>query len=196
VSTTRRGLFSLILLALFFVVGCGSSGKEAASINESLPPPTHSKEIGLQCLSQGDLGCASENFCALTSDAHAALRCCVSQFLENYFSDNTQALGRMLGYEPASFGEIRGMSREEMLKAKALPFGELFLLDQASAPRPKDLVAAWGGVLIRDQASTDELAERFSKFGKGLETTSVCLGQVSSHLASDEMEKEIFATDK
>ncbi|MCE9624197.1 MAG: hypothetical protein K8R69_01900 [Deltaproteobacteria bacterium] len=157
-DAVRRHRFSLALLTILFVAGCGSSGKESPSINESLPPPTHSKEIGLQCLSQGNLGCARENFCDLPSDAHAALRCCVSQFLENYFSDNTQALGRMLGYAPANFSEIRGMSREEILKTKALPFGELFLLDQASAPKPKDLVIGWGGILIRDQASTEELA--------------------------------------
>lgn len=178
----------LVLLA------CGSENQTAPDINQSLPPPAFSKEIAQQCLAAGNLSCAREQFCALSGEG-TGLRCCVSQFLENYFSENTRTLGKLLGYSPQSFAEIRQLSRQEIIDAKALPFAELFLLSSDAAPALKGLMVQWGLALIQGNASAEELAERFSAFGAGLEATSLCLGKIGEGFHSDEIEQEVFASE-
>lgn len=157
---------------------------------------TFSKEIGLQCFGQGDLGCAQTNYCSLQGEAGAGLRCCVAGFLQTYFSDNTQTLGKMLGYTPVSFADMKGMSRQDLLDKKALPFGELFLLPKEEAPKVKDLAKDWGVALSNQQISMEELNQRLAQLGKDLEASATCLENITGQVKSDQVEKDVFGTEQ
>lgn|GEM_PF-3498663 len=197
-------MFRPRLLTLYLILLMSSSA--ACGLLSDQPPKTEpttstgesvgsSKEVAFQCLSQGELGCAKENYCGLSGDAPAALRCCLSGFLENYFSDNTKHLGQLLGYTPLSFQEIRGMSREDILKAKALPFAELLLQSDAETPKVSDLLEQWAGSLSNGKADTQDLRQTLDKFAQGLQASADCVDHVAQGFQSDEMEKEIFAMD-
>jgi len=197
------GLFSrrisVAILALSFVgAACGSSDDSSdsidADVNQSLPPPGISKDIGIQCLNDGDLACAKRNLCAIQGDPSAGFRCCLSTFLENYFSDNTRELGEMLGYQPVSFAEVKKMTREELLQAKALPFAELFLLGQEESPALKDLLKRWAIQLIDDKAATANLQSHLEKFGAGLEASTDCLDLQLGSLKDDQIDAGVFGT--
>ncbi|MFO1462905.1 MAG: hypothetical protein U1F66_03950 [bacterium] len=189
----RRRLAPLALVFLLGLAACGSSEDAEPLINESAPPPAYSKELARQCLAKGDLSCARENYCGIQEGGQAQLRCCLSQFLESYFSENTQALGKMLGYAPKSFAEVRKMPREQILKEKALPFGEWVLAKDVGA---KTLLAQYGASLVAQHSSTSELRRRLGEFGDALESASSCLAAVDPGSSEDTLEKEIFSSER
>lgn len=193
----RNRIFPVLIPLLLLLSSCG--GKDSAggdvSINESLTPPGASKDLGLLCLTEGDLACAKKNYCAIRGDAQAGFRCCLATFLETYLSENTQALGVMLGYDPADWEEIRASRYQDLLDDKALPFGELFLLSQDEAPAIKELLKQWGIRLVTDRASTSELLNRLGRFGSDLEPTLACLDANLGSFQADTVEKEIFQNE-
>ena len=201
-SLFSRRLATAFLVLTLFGAACGSddsasssnSNGFAADVNESLPPPGVSKDIGIQCLNDGDMACAKRNLCAIQGDPSAGFRCCLAGFLDNYFSENTRALGEMLGYDPVDFAQVKTMSRDELIKAKALPFAELFLLGQDEAPGVKDLLKRWAIQLIDDKAATAELQSRLESFGAGLESTAACLDLTMGSLREDQIDAAVFGT--
>src|SRR5215831_10825459 len=101
----KRGL-SLLSLCLW-MVSCSStsSGDLSLSSRQALVQEAD------QCVESGDLNCAQKKYCELRvsdeSDHASGLHCCVSMFLNAYFSENTRELAKMLGYDPASFSELK-----------------------------------------------------------------------------------------
>ncbi len=186
----KGSLATTVFFLLFTLAACGSgSPSPEPSSNDAAP----SKTIAQQCLSGGDLGCARKNYCGLKEDKGSAFRCCLSQFLENYFSQNTQELGTMLGYSPVDFAKLRTMSREEILKGKALPFGEWILSNDSDA---KALLVQYGMALVNGHVATQDLRQHLTKFGSDLQTTSSCLASVTDGFSEDHLEKEVFASEK
>ena len=187
-----RSFFTFFtILSLISLAACGGSQS---------PPeegsPQSVKAAGLGCFKDGDVSCAEENYCSLAQDNEAGLRCCVATFLKVYFSENTVALGTSLGYEPLGLNELRNMSKEEILRAKALPFAEIFFTSKEEGVEYKKMLASWGLALVDDNASTSELNGRLKKLGAGLETTLKCLDNQLSGFQDDELNPEIFTTEK
>jgi len=156
------------------------------------------RSSALQCLDQGNLSCAQENFCGQQSahpeDVQAALRCCVSQFLNIAFSENTQDLGKKLGYHPLPFGDLKSRSLRDLISGKHLVFGELLFLPQGQAPRLRDLLMDWGSALTRDHASTRALSSHFIRLGQDLEKVSACLEKIPAGFAEDDLEGDFFGS--
>jgi len=194
--------FLFLSLTALTLAGCGLISDQPP---EGPPPSTTqgpslsasvSKDVGLQCFGEGDLGCAQKNYCALQGEQGAGLRCCLAGFLQTYFSDNTKALGGMLGYTPLGFAEIKGMSRQELIDKKALPFAELFLLPSAEAPKFKDLAMGWAAALAEQQVSGADLNQKLGELGQGLEASMTCLEGVMGQVKSDKVEKDVFNSDE
>jgi len=185
----KGSLATTVFFLLFTLAACGS-GVPSPDGTASEAAPT--KTMAQQCLFKGDLGCARKNYCGLKEDKGAAFRCCLSQFLGNYFSQNTQELGGMLGYSPVDFAKLRTLSREEILKTKALPFGEWILSNDSDA---KALLAQYGMALVNGHVSTQDLRQHLAKFGADLQTTSSCLAGVADGFSEDQLEKEVFASE-
>lgn len=182
-------VFSLGILAL---PGCGSSAPEPEpEVSVTLSP----KAAGLQCFEGGDVSCAAENYCSLPEDGEAAFRCCLARLLEVYFSENTQELGRMLGYEPLGVRELRQLSREEILKRRAAPFGELFLNSQGEGKKYGSIVGRWLQELSAQQASSQELNSRLIQLGVDLEAGYQCLHQGLAGFSEDSIDPEVWAAD-
>lgn len=99
----------------------------------------------------------------------------------------------MLGYSPVDFATVRGMSRQEIIKNKSLPFGEWILTNDSD---PKQLLAAYGLSLSNQQASTTLLRQRINRFGQDLEATSRCIASVTEGFSEDSLEKEIFSSEQ
>ncbi len=184
-------LFSLTLLSC-----SASENTDSVNLNQN----GLSRQNAIQCLDTGDLACAQNNFCGLKNenpeDSQLALRCCVSQFLNIAFSENTQKLGKMLGYEPAKFSSLKTISLGDLISQKKIVFGELIFYPESRAPRLRELVLQWGQKLTSEQSSTRELNQSFVQLGKDLEGLSQCFSNLPLNFADDELEGNFFASQE
>lgn len=185
-------LTGLLCLSLF---ACNSS--TAPSSNDLSSAPI-SRENAIQCLDQGNISCAQNDFCTLQSqnsnDASLSLRCCTSQFLNVMFSENTQSLGKMLGYHPAKFESLKSTPLADLISKKKIVFGELIFQSQSESPKLRDLVIQWGTELTSNQSSTSDLNQKFVQLGKDLEGVSQCLGKIPQNFPDDELEGNFFGS--
>jgi len=154
-----------------------------------------SKESGFSCFEEGDTACAQENYCGLIGDLEAGLRCCLAGFLETAFSENTASLGENLGYQPVAFKELREMSIQEILDAKALPFGELFLVPNVEDDLGK-VLKQWGTSLSEKQVAVSELEGQLVKLGEDFSATVQCLNSSLQGFGGDEIQPQVFATEE
>lgn len=180
------------LVFALFLSACGpaaSGGPEPGS-------PEAKMAQGLECLRQGDPVCAEENYCSLPEHPQAALRCCLAGLIQTVFSENTQSLGRALGYEPLSLKEIRNLSREEILEKKALPFGELFLQPQEEGVDYRRLLKDWFLALEDQGVSTGELNQRLRRLGESLESGLECLNTQIHYFRRDTLTPGIFNSEE
>lgn len=188
-------VYIFLFLLGFSLLACGTSqNNDTSQFNQN----TLSRQNAIQCLDTGDLSCAKNNFCGLQNenpgDSQLALRCCVSQFLNIAFSENTQSLGKMLGYQPASFASLKSNSLENLISHKKIVFGELIFVSEGKAPKLKDLVFQWGQKLTTDQASTRDLNQKLIQLGANLEGVSQCLTKLPSNFPEDELEGNFFGS--
>lgn len=183
------------LLGLCLSLLSCSSSESARDENNSI---SLSQSSGLQCLEEGNVNCAKENFCAQSvadaSNANAALRCCASLSLDIAFSENTQSLGRMLGYQPVPYANLKAGTLSEALAGKKIVFGELFFQSEAQSPGLRDLAIQWGGKLTSDHASTRELNQKIMKLGNDLESLSQCLARIPENFSEDNLESVFFSS--
>jgi len=189
----NKNLFlGAICLVLF---SCTSSNNPDSS---NLNNTSVSRENAIQCLDQGNISCAQNDFCSLQSqnpnDASLALRCCTSQFLTMMFSDNTQSLGKMLGYSPTKFESLKSNTLPDLISKKKIVFGELIFLPQGQSPKLRDLVMQWGEKVTSDHTSTHELNQKFIQLGKDLEGVSQCLNKLPQSFPEDELEGNFFGS--
>lgn len=189
---TKYLTLALLLSTLF---ACSSSNNSDPQANGNV---STSRENAIQCLDQGDTQCAQNNFCGLQNqnpgDAALALRCCTSQFLNVMFSDNTQNLGKMLGYKPTSFASLKNSTLSSLISNKKIVFGELIFLSQDEAPKLRDLVLQWGTQLSNDHSSTHELNQKFIQLGQDLKGVSECLAKLPQNFPEDELEGNFFGS--
>lgn len=183
------------LLGLCLSLLSCSSSQTASDENNSI---SLSLSSGLQCLEEGNLNCAKENFCAQSaadpSNANLALRCCASLSLDIGFSENTQNLGRMLGYQPVSYAHLKAGTLSDALAGKKIVFGELFFQSEAQSPGLRDLAIQWGSKLTSDQASTRELNQKIMKLGNDFESLSQCLARIPENFSEDDLESVFFSS--
>lgn len=179
------------------LISCGNSeNNNSATLDES----TLSRQNAIQCLDAGDLSCAKNNFCGLQqqnpADTSFALRCCVSQFLHVAFSENTQHLGKMLGYEPIAFSSLKNNDLATLISRKKIIFGELIFLPEARAPKLRDLMIQWGQALISAQSDSHELNRKFIQLGSDLESVHQCLSNLPQKFSQDELEGNFFGSQE
>ena len=191
--TSKSYFIFPILIFLMAFTACGSgSGESKPEVSVTLSP----KQAGLNCFAEGDVSCAADRYCSVEADAEAAFRCCVATFLNGYFSENTRALGILLGYDPAGFKTVRQMSRQDLLAQKAMPFAELFLSRPQEGKKFSALIGRWLQQLSKDEAATAELNDRLIKFGADLETTYQCLDTRLAGFEQDQINPEIWSTQE
>ena len=184
-------VFFSILLALLFA-GCG----QAASTGPEPGSPEAKMAQGLECLRQGDPNCAEESYCSIPEHPKASLRCCLAKLGKTVFSENTQALGRSLGYEPLSLKEIRSLSREEILEQKALPFGELFLVSYEEGVDYPQLFSDWLLALGHQEVETQTLNTQFRTLGEGLGVALDCLNTQVHYFREDAFKQDVFNSEE
>ncbi len=191
----KKNFFGVFLFSFLFI-SCGSSSDIPKNEDTSLG--TISQQRAVACVEDGDLSCAQTQYCGLQSkdseDTASALRCCVSQFLQVYFSENTTELAKMLGYSPATFKELRQKPLSQLLTQHKLVFGDLFLASASEASTLENVFTGWGRNLIAHQVSTATLNTRVKKLGADLEGVHACLTSVTESLSEDELEKSFFGT--
>jgi hypothetical protein len=172
-----RRVVSLLSLSLW-ILSCSSSEDPSRSSRQALVQEAD------QCVEAGDLNCAQKKYCELRSsdesDHNSGLHCCVSVFLNAYFSENTRELGKMLGYDPASFSELKKTPLAALLSQRKIPFGELVLLPSAAAPSLKEVFTSYAKNLTSQQASTSLFNQRVLAFGEDLERVEKCLDKIAT----------------
>lgn len=189
----------LMSIALFFCLGLVACSSSSSAPSGDLSSSANiSKSSALQCIDEGNVACAKESFCGLAAaspnDATLALRCCASQALNISFSENTQSLGKMLGYAPAPFASLKNSTMRSALSEKKIVFGELIFLSESDSPSLESLALQWGRALLTSHASTRELNQKFIQLGSDLETLSQCLAKIPANFSEDELEGNFFAS--
>jgi len=117
--------------------------------------------------------------------------------LNAYFSENTRELAKMLGYDPASFSELKKTSLATLLSQKKIPFGEFVLLSSSSAPSLKEVFTSYAKNLTSQQVSTSLLNQRARALGEDLEGVEKCLDKIGGHWEGEEsLEPRFFGGDQ
>ncbi|MBF0492590.1 MAG: hypothetical protein HQM15_07410 [Deltaproteobacteria bacterium] len=180
----------IIFVFLLFLSACGSSAStNSPSLSTTHAPTQYSLEAARSCLQQSDLGCASENYCALKyqnpSDATAGLSCCVSKFLQILSNENTQRLSSFIGYNPLRYEELQGQSPAYLLANKKIIFGELFLKSSSQSTSLGDLAVQWGTPLLGGQIATEDLNTSLRQLGSDLAEVQSCLASEDAYVNSN-----------